>query len=295
MVSAGLRAGIEAAITRDSGTAFRIHAVAPASGGCIHESFRVEGRGGRYFVKTNAPEFADAFAAEADGLAALLAAGMRAPRPLVRGLAAGRAFLVMEYLELGRSGDWAAMGRELAGMHRATGKRYGWRGDNFIGSTLQTNRELDDWWMFWRDARLLPQLALAQRNRLASRLIDKGEQLADRLPGLLGCRAPVASLLHGDLWSGNAGFCSNGAPVLFDPAVYYGDREADLAMTELFGGFPRGFYTAYAEVWPLDTGYPLRRNIYNLYHVLNHANLFGGAYAAQAEATLDELLSESER
>jgi protein-ribulosamine 3-kinase len=189
------------------------------------------------------------------------------------------------------------MGRALAAMHRATGRQagaqFGWRRDNFIGSTAQCNRGRDDWPGFWRDARLLPQLALAARNGLGSRLIDTGERLATVLPRLLSGHAPQPSLLHGDLWRGNASFLADGSPALFDPAVYFGDREADLAMTELFGGFPPGFYAAYTEAWPLDAGYPLRRDLYNLYHVLNHANLFGGGYAAQSQALMERLLAEA--
>jgi len=293
VLTASLRAAIEASIAAASGVAFRIGAAAPASGGCIHDSFRIDGDGARYFVKTNTARLADAFAAEADGLAALIAAGMRAPRPLGNGVASGRAYLVMEHLDLTGRGDWAAMGRALAAMHRTTGRRFGWRRDNFIGSTPQSNRGHDDWTGFWRDARLLPQLALAARNGLGSRLVDAGERLAAMLPRLLAGHAPQASLLHGDLWSGNAAFLPDGSPVLFDPAVYFGDREADLAMTELFGGFPPSFYAAYAEAWPLDAGYALRRDLYNLYHVLNHANLFGGGYAAQAEALIGRLLAEA--
>ena len=293
MLPASLRAAIEASIAAASGATFRISAVAPVSGGCIHDSFRIDGDGERYFVKTNTARLADAFAAEADGLAALIAAGMRAPRPFGNGVASGRAYLVIEHLDLAHHGDWAAMGRALAAMHRATGGQFGWRRDNFIGATPQSNRGHNDWTGFWRDARLLPQLALARRNGLGSRLIDAGERLAETLPKLLGGRSPQASLLHGDLWSGNAAFLADGLPVLFDPAVYFGDREADLAMTELFGGFPRSFYAAYAEAWPLDAGYALRRDLYNLYHVLNHANLFGGGYAAQAEALIGRLLAEA--
>ena len=297
MLAASLRAAIEATIAAASGVTFRISAVAPASGGCIHDSFRIDGDGERYFVKTNTAGLADAFAAEADGLAALIAAGMRAPRPIGNGVASGRAYLVMDYLDLRSRGDWATMGRVLAAMHRGTGgqtgQRFGWRRDNFIGATPQSNRGHDDWTGFWRDARLLPQLALAARNGLGSRLIDAGERLAAMLPGLLAGHAPQASLLHGDLWSGNAAFLADGSPVLFDPAVYFGDREADLAMTELFGGFPQSFYAAYSEAWPLDPGYELRRDLYNLYHVLNHANLFGGGYAAQAQALIGRLLAEA--
>lgn len=293
MMSPDVRAAVEAAVAAALGPGHAIERAAPASGGCIHDSFVVESGSVRLFVKTNGAALSSAFAAEADGLAALIAAGMRAPRPLGHGVAVSHAYLVMEYLDLSGRGDWATMGRALAAMHRATGERFGWRRDNFIGSTPQSNRGHDDWTGFWRDARLLPQLALAGRNGLGSRLIDTGERLAAMLPRLLAGHAPQASLLHGDLWSGNVAFLAEGSPVLFDPAVYFGDREADLAMTELFGGFPRSFYAAYAEVWPLDAGYALRRDLYNLYHVLNHANLFGGGYAAQAEALIGRLLSEA--
>jgi len=290
-----LRAAIEAALASASGTAFAIQAVTLASGGCIHDAYCFAGDGGRYFVKTNAASFADVFAAEADGLTALTAAGIRAPRPLASGVAAERAYLAMEYLDLGRAGDWAAMGRELAALHRASGERYGWHRHNYIGATPQSNGWRGDWVGFWRDARLLPQLALAKRNRLGSRLIEGGMRLAESLATLLAGHAPQASLLHGDLWSGNAGFTVDGAPVLFDPAVYFGDRETDVAMTELFGGFPPRFFAAYEEAWPLDSGYKIRREIYNLYHVLNHANLFGGSYTGQADTMTQRLLAEIRR
>src|SRR5439155_724376 len=136
-------------------------------------------------------------------------------------------------------------------------------------------RRSPSWSDFWREARLEPQLELARKNGMGKSLLRKGEQLAEAVPGLLTDHTPIASLLHGDLWSGNAGFLADGTPVLFDPAVYWGDREADLAMTELFGGFPQAFYSAYAGAAPLDPGYAVRKALYNLYHVLNHANLYG--------------------
>jgi len=292
-MSPDTRAALEAAVVAAFGPGRPIARISSAGGGCIHDSYVVDSGSERLFVKTNRAALEDAFAAEADGLEALIGAGMRAPRPLGQGVAEDRAFLVMEFLELRGSGDWAAMGRALAAMHRRTGGSFGWRRDNFIGATPQANPGHDDWIAFWRDARLLPQLELAVRNGFGPTLIDSGEKLAESLPKLLGARAPEASLLHGDLWSGNAAFLADGSPVLFDPAVYCGDREADLAMTELFGGFPRDFRAAYAEAWPLDAGYPLRRNLYTLYHVLNHANLFGGGYAAQAQAMIGRLLSEA--
>ena len=291
-MSPDVRAAVQAAVAAALGPGHAVGRATPAGGGCIHDSFVIQAGSARLFVKINGAAFNGAFAAEADGLTALIAAGMRAPRPLGHGVAESRAYLAMEYLDLSGRGDWAAMGRALAAMHATTGRQFGWRRDNFIGATHQPNPGQDDWTGFWRDARLLPQLVLGRRNGLPARLIDSGERLAEMLPKLLGVRAPRPSLLHGDLWSGNAAFLADGSPALFDPAVYFGDREADLAMTELFGGFPPGFYAAYADAWPLDAGYVARRDLYNLYHVLNHANLFGGGYAAQAHALIGRLLAE---
>jgi fructosamine-3-kinase len=167
----------------------------------------------------------------------------------------------------------------LAEAHRKPGPRFGWSRDNYIGSTPQTNGWWDDWAGFWRERRLQPQLEMAQ---------SQGFDLRFEADLLLKNHAPQPALLHGDLWSGNAGFTHEG-PVVFDPAVYYGDREADLAMTELFGGFPREFYRAYEETYPLDAGYPRRKHLYNLYHLLNHLNLFGAGYLRQVQETLSLL------
>ncbi len=293
MLAGEIRSSIEAAISAATGASFRIEFIAPASGGCIHRSFRIEGHDARFFVKTNDAEFADAFAAEADGLEALAAAGATAPRPVTHGSAGKYSWLAMQFLPLVNSGDHAALGRAVAALHSVRGGHYGWRRDNYIGATPQRNRSSESWGGFWREARLLPQLELARKNGLGTHLLDKGERLAAALPQLLSGHEPVASLLHGDLWNGNAGFLEGGAPALFDPAVFYGDREADIAMTELFGGFPQAFYDAYREVAPLAAGYARRKTLYNLYHVLNHANLFGGGYVARAEQMMNQLLAET--
>jgi fructosamine-3-kinase len=254
----------------------------PVSGGCIHKCYRATIDGRARFIKVNDARFAEAFAAEADGLAALRSAGVRAPQPLRHGAEAGASFLVLEFLELRARGDWAALGRMLAHGHRQTGPRFGWARDNFIGATPQQNGWRDDWRSFFAGRRLEPQLALARGKGFE---IGIGRAL-DALEG----HRPAPSLLHGDLWSGNAAFLADGAPVLFDPAVYYGDREADLAMTELFGGFPEEFYAAYDAAYPLEPGYARRKHLYNLYHLLNHLNLFGGGYLEQVNATLGALL-----
>jgi fructosamine-3-kinase len=173
------------------------------------------------------------------------------------------------------------MARMLAALHRNTRAQHGWASDNWIGLAPQKNGWRDDWVSFYRDCRLLPQLERAG-------LVNEARPVLERLEEFFS-EPPKASLLHGDLWSGNAGFTPDG-PVIFDPAVYYGDREADLAMTELFGGFPREFYAAYEGESPLDEGYSLRKHLYNLYHLLNHLNLFGGGYLAQVKETLSLLL-----
>jgi protein-ribulosamine 3-kinase len=259
----------------------RIQAPRRVAGGCIHECYQVRIDGAARFLKVNQARYADAFAAEADGLAALRAAGLPAPEPHALGVAGNEAFLVLEYLNLEGPVDFVSLGRMLAQAHRRAGPRFGWQRDNYIGATPQQNRWSDDWATFWRDCRLQPQLLLARRNGLN---LPEGS-----FDFLLKGHQPQPSLLHGDLWSGNVGFTRAG-PVVFDPAVYYGDREADLAMSELFGGFPPQFYAAYNDAFPLDGGYVKRKHLYNLYHLLNHLNLFGGGYRGQVEATLGLLL-----
>ena len=295
MLPSALAAALETAVSAATGTRFRIASAHHISGGCIHTALALEGEDGRRcFTKTNDATHAENLAAEADGLAALAAAGMRVPVVVTHGVADGTAFLVLEYLALrdGAPGDYHELGRRLARMHTtALGDRFGWDRANFIGTTPQQNDRSDDWIGFWDRERLAPQLALAAKRGFGGSLQSLGERLRSALPELLAGRAPKPSLLHGDLWSGNAAFLESGDPVVFDPAVYYGDSEADLAMTELFGGFPRNFYAGYGEIAPIDAGYPVRRDLYNLYHVLNHANLFGGGYTQQAVRTMERLLA----
>lgn len=235
------------------------------------------------------------FIAEADGLLELnKAKSIRVPKPVCYGEAEGKSWLVTEWITFGRErGDSAEqLGRQLAAMHSYTSGQFGWFRDNTIGSTPQQNTQADNWLEFYRDRRLRLQFELAARNGFTGALQDKGERLMVDLEMFFTAYTPEASLLHGDLWGGNCAFDATGRPVIFDPAVYYGDREADVAMTELFGGFDAGFYAAYREAWPLDAGYSVRKTLYNLYHILNHANLFGGGYATQAEHMIDRLLAE---
>jgi fructosamine-3-kinase len=248
--------------------------------------------GARFFVKAAAPEDADMLFAEVDALAALRgAAAVRVPGAYASGKAEDAAFVAFEWLDIADGGRDASLGRALALLHAVTAPRYGWHRDNYIGTTPQQNGWGDDWVAFFRDRRLAPQLARATRNGCGGRLARDGERLLDCVPELLEGHEPAASLLHGDLWAGNAGRLADDTPVVFDPASYYGDREADLAMTELFGGFSPDFYAAYAEAAPLPPGYLRRRTLYNCYHVLNHLNLFGAAYRSRAEAMVAELVA----
>jgi fructosamine-3-kinase len=267
----------------------------PLGGGCINAAWWVSDGERDYFVKANAAAGLAMFEAEAEGLTELAASRtVRVPEPVCWGSAAGQAWLVLEYLSLDGNGTsaMATLGRQLAALHAQPRLSFGWHRDNTIGATPQPNAPCDDWIEFWRIRRLGFQLDLAARNGYAGALQHQGEQLRARLDGLFASYRPTPALLHGDLWGGNVARMANGEPVIFDPAVYYGDREADLAMTELFGGFPAAFYAAYREALPLEAGYPQRRTLYNLYHVLNHLNLFGDGYRAQAERMIAQLLAE---
>ncbi len=284
---------IAAHIRAISGQACQPGAIQELGGGCINSAFVLRDGKGSWFVKINGAERLAMLQVEAAGLEALAAAkAIRVPTPLGAGLAGDEAFLVLEYLAFGQPGrdGGAEAGRRLAHLHRQTQARFGWDRDNYIGSTPQINGEDSDWTHFWQTRRLGPQLDLALAQGFGGRLQDRGWRLVEECPALID-HAPQPSLLHGDLWSGNMAFDAVGQPVLFDPAVYYGDREADLAMTELFGGFGADFQAAYREAWPLDSGYKVRRDLYNLYHILNHLNLFGAGYLGQALGMIDRLLA----
>lgn len=284
---------IEQHIRSATGNAFQCRQRAPVSGGCIHTAWRIEAGSTRYFVKTNQADTLPLFEAETAGLAALAAShSLRVPLPVCYGAAAGQAYLVLEWLDMQGRGSAVQLGQQLAALHRHVAPQFGFEHDNHIGNTPQRNAWQDDWIAFWRDQRLGFQLELAARKGYDGTLQQPGERLMARLHGLFDGYQPLPSLLHGDLWRGNVGYLQNTEPVIFDPASYYGDREADLAMSELFGGFPADFYAAYHETWPLDAGYAVRKQLYNLYHVLNHANLFGGSYARQAEGMMRALLAD---
>ena len=275
------------------GGTFEPHPSLRVHGGCINDSFRWESSNGPAFVKIASAQDLPMLEAEADGLRELDAGNsIRVPTVLASGAEGNGAFLALEWVELSRASgeEQARLGAQLAHQHRVLATQFSGHRDNTIGSTQQVNTWTDDWLPFFREHRLRFQLRLAEGNGYHGKLQESGARLLERLDVLLGEHRPAPSLLHGDLWGGNVGADPSGAPVIFDPAVYFGDREADLAMTRLFGGFSREFYEAYESAWPLPESASERIEVYNLYHVLNHLNLFGTGYLSQAQAIIDKLL-----
>lgn len=280
-------------ISTQTGQSFTPKSPQNIAGGCINQAVKLSDGQHHWFVKLQRAEQLAMFEAEAEGLAALAdSQSIGVPRALMTGQFAGQSYLVLPFIQSGPTGSQghALAGERLATMHRHSAEAFGWYRDNTIGATPQINTWNKDWIVFWRDQRLGFQLELAANKGYGGRLQTQGEKLRADLAQLID-HAPAPSLLHGDLWGGNITFDQAGEPVIFDPAVYYGDREADLAMTELFGGFSPDFYAAYKATWPLPPGYLVRKHLYNLYHILNHLNLFGGGYADQASKTIDRLLA----
>ena len=319
---------IEQKISSSVNRAFRIINQARIAGGDTNQAYQIKGlfddesQPVQFFIKFNQQNRLDMFEAEADGLKEIeKSQTIRVPHVIASGIDGNQSYLILENLSLTAAGNASVkqLGEQLAKMHqtvfsqslsplsiisqsitsqsitsqsttaRSTTPRFGWWRDNTIGSSQQPNTQTDHWVDFWREQRLGFQLDMAKQNGVGPSLINKGEALLNNLDSFFIDYEVQASLLHGDLWSGNYGYINKGEPVIFDPAVYYGDREADMAMTELFGGFPAEFYSAYNETWPLNKGYQQRKTLYNLYHILNHANLFGGGYVMQAENMIDQL------
>ena len=292
---------IEKEISTATGQPFLLKKHAAVDGGSINQAHRIDGvladngesKNVSFFIKFNNKSRLEMFAAEAAGLKEIEKGhAIRVPQVISYGTEENQSYLILENLSLagGQVDSAKSLGQQLASMHKITAKQFGWTRDNTIGSTRQINEQTDNWIDFWREHRLGFQLELAKQNGCDHSLYIKGQKLIAVLEGFFTGYKPEVSLLHGDLWSGNYGFLKNGQPVIFDPAVYYGDRETDIAMSELFGGFPQEFYSAYNEVWLLDGGYKKRKILYNLYHILNHFNLFGGGYAGQAESMIEQLL-----
>jgi fructosamine-3-kinase len=278
--------------TLESRLDITIQGCSRVGGGCIANACRLETADAPLFLKYGDAQVARTFPGEAAGLEAMRAAESPLTIPAVIDRAGPDedrpGFLVMEWVETGtKSSDfWEDFGQGLAQMHRHAHEQYGFEQDNFIGRLPQQNEWTDTWPAFYRTQRLEPQVRMArERNRWRTDWNGALEALYRRLPDLLP-ETPEASVLHGDLWKGNFMVTAAGTPAIIDPATYYGHREADLAMTELFGGYQDRFYDAYREAWPLESGYDTRKDIYNLYHLINHLNLFGAGYASSVEGIL---------
>ncbi len=283
---------------------FTVETQRSISGGCINQAVKIADQQRSFFVKTNQSHLPDTqlsrqlamFEAEHDALKVMHASQtVRVPQPLSCGTASGYAYIVMEWLDLAGKGSelaWQHMGEQLAAMHQVLSTEgFGWHRDNTIGATPQQNGWCESWVEFWRDRRLGPQFELAH-DRGAH--FPRRDELMSAIPRLLRTHHPQPALLHGDLWSGNAAITAAGEPVILDPATYYGDSETDLAMTELFGRFPAAFYRAYEAAMPIREGYQQRKVLYNLYHILNHFNLFGGGYERQANSMIAQVLASGE-
>lgn len=292
-MNAALQHAVANAICDATRESFEDFKATPAGGGCINQTYRLEQGGRSFFLKLNASAPPAMFEAEQRALQVIAETrSIRVPHPIARGESGGITFLVLEYLDLGCGiADWAKLGNDLAKLHRHTSSngRHGWAESNFIGSTPQPNTWHEDWVSFWREERLGHQLRLAASD---GHRLKNAERLLNGLDSLLADHKPAPSLLHGDLWGGNVAFTNDSVPVIYDPASYYGDRETDLATTQLFGALPSSFYKAYHSAYPLPSGHEIRRDLYNLYHVLNHSHLFGGHYTSQAQTMIDRLISQ---
>jgi protein-ribulosamine 3-kinase len=262
-------------------------------GGCIHNTVKLNTSVGPYFLKWNATPKSGMFSGEADGLARISSTDT-VKVPQVYHYADRNddepGYILMEWIEPGdKNFDPAILGEKLAKLHQTiSGNRaYGLDTDNFIGISSQINSWSEDWVAFFRDRRISFQMNLAiQKGKLSGSRRVKLEKILGKLKQFLGGIRRQPALLHGDLWAGNIISGPGSEPYLIDPAVYYGDREAELSYTELFGGFSSRFYQAYHSTWPLEPGYSERRDLYNLYHLLNHLNIFGESYGLQIDAIL---------
>lgn len=269
-------------------------------GGCISDTARVTVRDPNgnlhdLFVKSNRADFQQNFRCELDGLNRLAAVeAIRIAKPLRIETISDRVFLVMQWIEAGRESNFDLFGRQLADLHRKSASvRIGLEYDNFLGASPQINSLADDWVRFVQESRIGSQLRVATNRGLINPQAKRDiETVIDSMPTILAGRENVTSLLHGDLWSGNYLFDTCNQPVIIDPAIYYGCREAEFGMLLLFGGCPPSFYESYNDQWSLPPRWQQRCKVYVLYHLLNHLNLFGTSYISQCNQVAKQILSD---
>ena len=274
------------------------------SGGSISRSFHLEIEGDTYvrdvFIKLNNVSKYSLFTAEETSLTALANTNtVRVPKALFTGCTQQHSFIAMEYFDLKPLDITAAviLGEQMAHLHQHQDHHqnqnlYGFKQDNFIGLTPQSNHSESDWSVFIKKQRLGFQLELALRRGLDNKLVKVVETIIDHVEIIFDNYAPASSLLHGDLWAGNAAMTADGEPVIYDPACYYGDRETDIAMTELFGSYPLEFYQSYNRLLPMADGYQIRKHVYNLYHLMNHYNLFGPSYESRLMTESQQIIAQ---
>lgn len=289
MLPRDLHVGLENALEKHTTNRVNIQHVSAVSGGSINNAYLLHTSTGKYFVKYNsASRHPGMFAKEAHALQLIRDTDtIPVPKVITYGEVGDQAYILLEYLEKAprSAGFWNQFGADLAAMHRHTGESYGLDEDNYMGSLPQRNTPKNNWIDFFVENRLMPQVMLAQENGLLSAAdVTNFESLYTKLPDLLPIEQPA--LIHGDLWSGNFLCGPDGKAYIFDPALYYGHREAELAMTTLFGGYDATFYDAYYEAWPLLPGWQDRLDIYNLYPLLIHLNLFGSGYLGAVRGIL---------
>lgn len=276
-------------LTQHLGREITYQGESPIGGGCIHQAVRLETNEGSFFVKQNETRFLSQFSAEAENLRKISATkAILVPEPLYECSIDGRAYLVLRYIHFGPTpaNGGRRMGEKLADLHSHGADQFGWASDNFIGATPQANKWTASWAEFFGRYRLA---AMQEKLEAVGKTFAGLSELIEKVDTFFTDHDPQPSLLHGDLWGGNAGFREDGEPVLFDPACYYGHDEADMAFTEMFGGFSKEFYDAYYLKRPRREGYPRRKELYNLYHLLNHVLLFGGSYEQQARQVIGSL------
>ena len=283
---------IEYQISRVSQVEFEIISKNSVAGGDINQAFHLVGRDKSFFVKLNRIDLYDMFLQESISLREIESTGaITTPQVVFVGEHQQYSFLVLEYLSLLQRGNISTFAISLAKMHQTTNCQFGFQANNYIGKTPQINHWNESWGEFFCNQRLEFQIGLLLDKKPTTELFENWKTLKKLLLAYFNNHQPVPALVHGDLWQGNYGFNRAGKPLLYDPACYYGDHEVDLAMLELFADPGKDFFVNYKKIHNVEVGYKFRKKIYNLYHILNHANLFGGSYLAQSYSRISELIS----